>query len=244
MNAEEIAAAVLAGVEALLEKRLAPILGRLEGVEARAVPAAEDVSAQAVATILGGDGIKSLIDLQVAEYMAENPPEKGDKGDPGKDGLDGQKGADGLDGVGMAGAMIDRDGELLLTTTKGDVIRLGSVVGKDGLGFDDMGVETDGQGGVTLKFIRGAQSKEFALSFGVPVYRGYWRQNTQAKAGHVLTHKGNAWIAVKDTDTEPSREAKDTWQILAAKGSDGRDGRDGRDLGPAPAIKLEAARGS
>jgi hypothetical protein len=235
MNVDEIAAAVLAGAEQLFAKRVEPLLARIAELEAREYPKAEDVAAVAAQSLLAGDGIKSLVDLEVTAYMEANPPEKGEKGDPG------EKGLDGADGIGMAGAMIDREGELILTNTKGDALRLGKIVGKDGadgLGFDDMQAETDGEGNVTLKLVRGGIVKEFPLSFAVPVYKGYWRQGTKAAKGNVLTHKGNSWIALTDTQDEPTRENKAVWQILAAKGSDGRDGRDGRDLGAPGSVKL------
>lgn len=240
MNPDAIAAAVLAGVEPLIAKATAPLLARIAELEARQYPQAEEVAATAAQTLLGGDGLKALVDLQVAEYMAENPPEKGEKGE------DGQKGLDGKDGAGVADLLIDREGALVATFTDGRMKNLGPIVGKDGadgLGFDDMQAEADGEGNVTLKLVRGGIVKEFPLSFAVPVYKGYWRQGTKAAKGNVLTHKGNAWIALTDTQDEPTRENKAVWQILAAKGSDGRDGKDGRDLGPAPAVKLEVAGG-
>ncbi len=42
-------------------------------------------------------------------------------------------GVDGKDGVGIAGAIIDRDGNLVVTCTNGLTIPLGAVVGKDGI---------------------------------------------------------------------------------------------------------------
>jgi integrin beta 3 len=236
MNPDEIAAAVLGGVQKLIAKAVEPLQARIAELEGRAAPSAEDVAAEVARTLLGGDGIKSLIDLQLTEYMAENPPEKGEKGDPGEKGLDGK---DGADGVGLAGALIDRAGELVVTLTNGTQKSLGPVIGKDGadgLGFDDMDVIHDGEGAVTFKFGRAGVVKEFPVHFPVPTFKGYWRDGRKAQPGHVYTHKGNAWIAIKETDEQPTREAKDCWQILAAKGNDGRDGKD---LMPRPqTIKL------
>lgn len=240
MNVDAIAAAVLKGAEQLIAKAVEPLLDRIAELEAREYPQAEDVAAKAAQALLAGDGIKSLVDLEVNAYMAANPVPAGEKGEHGEKGLDGK------DGAGVADLLIDREGALVATFTDGRMKNLGPVVGKDGadgLGFDDMQAETDGEGNVTLKLVRGGIVKEFPLSFAVPVYKGYWRQGTKASKGNVLTHKGNAWIALTDTQDEPTRENKAVWQILAAKGTDGRDGRDGRDLGPAPAVKLEAAGG-
>lgn len=224
MNPDEIAAAVLGGVQKLIAKAVEPLQARIAELEGRSAPTAEEVAAESARILLAGDGIKSLIDLQVAEYMAENPPEKGEKGDPGEKGLDGK---DGADGIGLSGALIDRAGELVVTLSNGTQKNLGPVVGKDGLGFDDMDVIHDGEGSVTFKFGRAGVVKEFPVHFPVPTYKGYWREGkSAAKAGEVYTHKGNAWIALVPTSEVPMRENKDAWQILAAKGNDGRDGKD------------------
>lgn len=56
----------------------------------------------------------------------------GANGRDGIDGKDGQPGNDGRDGVGLAGAIMDRSGNLILTLTDGSTRDLGLVVGKDG----------------------------------------------------------------------------------------------------------------
>lgn len=116
----------------------------------------------------------------------------GKDGINGEKGIDGKDGRDGEDGVGLAGAVIDRDGELVVTTTKGAAIKLGCIVGRDGVdgvGFDDMSAESDADGGVILKFTRGSQVKEYPLHFAIPVYRGYYREGRKSKEGHLLTTK-------------------------------------------------------
>lgn len=50
-----------------------------------------------------------------------------------ENGKDGSTGSDGRDGIGLASAMIDRNGELIVTTTNGETKALGVVVGRDGL---------------------------------------------------------------------------------------------------------------
>ena len=56
----------------------------------------------------------------------------GADGQNGADGKDGLDGADGLDGVGIESAIINEQGELVLTLSNGQVINLGKVVGADG----------------------------------------------------------------------------------------------------------------
>jgi hypothetical protein len=70
----------------------------------------------------------------------EGPPgidgEPGEQGPPGKDGLQGERGpvgeqgVPGKDGVGLANALIDRNGELVVTLTDGTTKNLGSVVSR------------------------------------------------------------------------------------------------------------------
>lgn len=140
------------------------------------------------------------------------------------------------DGVGLADALIDRDGGLVLTLTDGTLKALGVVVGKDGepgaagtdgLGFDDLDVVDDGMGFV-LRFSRGDQVKEFRVAKPTlaDCYRGVWREGAH-KAGDAVTWGGSLWIAQRDTEAKP--ETDDSWRLAVKKG---RDGKDGRDLTP------------
>lgn len=299
MDVSVIAKTVVSEVKSMLAVEFEPIMKRLAALEAIEFPSAEQAASIVVKDLLESDGLDSLIDLRVTEYLVANPPAAGEKGVDGRDGVDGANGADGQngldgkdgadgkdgengrdgadgkdgidgkdgrdgidgkdglngekgldgkdgrdgeDGVGLAGAVIDRGGELIVTTTKGAAIKLGPVVGRDGehgLGFDDMSAEADGEGRVTLKFMRGSQVKEFPLNFEIPVYRGYWREGRKSEAGHMLTHEGSVWIAKRANCSKPCLENKEDWQLAVRKGRDGRDGSNGRDLGPAPAVKLQ-----
>lgn len=268
MDMSVIAKAVVSEVKFLLSAELDPVLKRLEALEKLEIPSAETAASIVVKDLLESENLDSLIDLRVTEYLTLNPPAQGEKGQDGADGKDGRDGRDGVDGkdgidgkdglqgdkglngkdgrdgddgIGLAGAVIDRDGELVVTTTKGAAIKLGPVIGRDGadgLGFDDMSAESDGEGRVTLKFMRGQQVKEFPLIFEIPVYRGYWREGRKCEAGHMLTHEGSVWIAKRANCSKPCVENKEDWQLAVRKGRDGRDGTNGRDLGPAPAVKL------
>jgi hypothetical protein len=148
---------------------------------------------------------------QVAKYVAAHPPK------------------DGADGVGLAGAMIDRTGSLLVTTTKGDAINLGRVVGqdgKDGLSFDTVTGAYDSERGFVLRLAAGERSTELVLPY--MVHRGFWREGMGVKLGQSITHDGALWIAKRDTAAKPCLEATQDWQLAARKGRDGRDGKDGR----------------
>lgn len=230
MDVEQIAEAVFRGVEARIGKALEPLLERLaalEAVEIPDVPTAADVAR----TLLAGDEIKTLVDLHVTEAVEQIETVKGDPGEPGRD------------GVGLAGALIDRDGNLVVTLANGEAKNLGPVVGKDG----ENGVNgKDGAGLTELVRTYDPEAHEIVERWGEKELRypaggirpgDYWREGTKAVAASVWTHAGVAWIAKRDTSDKPSRDSAD-WQIFANKGRDGTDGRNGRDLGPPEPVKL------
>lgn len=100
--------------------------------------------------------------------------------------------------------------------------------GVDGLGFDDMEVSSTEDGTVTLRFVRGEQVREHALSFPVFADRGVFKDGEQYKAGHGVTFGGSFWIAKKD-DPEGKPGVGEGWRLAVKKGRDGKDGRDGID---------------
>ena len=129
------------------------------------------------------------------------------------------------DGVGLAGAMIDRTGALVVTLSDGKMCPLGRVDGKDGdpgLGFDDMSIEQTGERQATLKFVRGEQVKTFALTVPAVIDRGVFKEGQAYTLGDAVTFGGSLWIAQKDTTDKP--DGPDTgWRLAVKKGRDGRD---------------------
>lgn len=206
---------------------------------------------EVVAELLTCPEINTLVDLHAAAAVEKHfeahpvkdgkPGEPGAKGDKGDRGEPGEKG---LDGIGQAGAMIDRDGCLIITTTKGEAKNLGTVVGKDGspgkdgADFSDCSIEYDGVRSIVIRSKTGA---EITKRLPIPMDAGYWRDGMSCEKGDIVTQQGNAWIALRDTKAKPCTENKEDWRLFARKGKDGVDGRPGRDLGPAPPVKLNAA---
>lgn len=248
---------------ALIKEATAPLLARIAALEARepqkgepgprgepgaAGADAEPIEIKAVvAELLASEELRALASLEAADAIAKHfeahPVRHGVDGNPGEPGPKGEsvKGDPGADGVGLAGAMIDREGHLVVTTTKGEAIKLGVVVGRDGApgrdGADlsDVEFEYDGHRTISVKARGGAVAKAYRLP--IPMDKGYWREGLAAEPGDILTHAGNAWIALKDTSAKPCIECAD-WRLFARKGRDGADGRAGRDLGPPPPVKL------
>jgi len=190
-------------------------------------PAAIDTAVRAAVAALpapqDGKDAPPVTDEQlathVAKHLAANPPKAG------------------ADGVGLAGAMIDRTGELVITTTKGEPIRLGAVVGKDGhdgLSFESASGEYIPERGFVLTLAAGDRSTEFVLPY--MVHRGFHRDGLGMKAGQSVTHDGALWIAKRDNASRPCLENADDWILAARKGRDGKDGKSFR--APAEPVKL------
>ena len=152
--------------------------------------------------------------------------EPGPRGEPGPMGPQGEKGAD---GVGMAGAVIDRDGNLVITLTNGETKMLGPVVGKDGapgrdgadgLGFEDMSFDFDDAGRPVATFSRGDVVKSVRLPCIID--RGVYKPDAAYLKGDAVSYGGSLWIAQKDAP-EGRPDGSPDWRLAVKKGRDGRD---------------------
>jgi hypothetical protein len=197
----------------------------------------------------------------VAKWLEANPPAKGDPGRDGLDGKDGrdgvdgrdgapgEKGQDGKDGVGLAGALIDRDGQLVVTLTDGTTRELGPVVGKDGApgekgrdGFDLRDFDTEiRDGGRTLlfKFEQDGHSETHELALNVMLYRGVYKEDRAGgyEPGDTVTFGGSLWHCNEPTAAKPGENEK-AWSLAAKRGRDGNNGKDGRAPEPPQPVKL------
>ena len=151
--------------------------------------------------------------------------------------------AAGKDGLGLAGAMIDRDGALQITLTNGETKSLGRVVGKDGtdgISFDAFELEYLPESHeMAVKATVGARTKELRYPAGGIRPAGYWRDGTKAKAAEAWVHDGSTWIAIRDTASKPESKGVD-WIIAARKGRDGETTVKTINAGPVTPIKLQA----
>lgn len=194
---------IVAVVRDYIERALAPMVARLADLEA------------AAAAI---DGKVDTLQTSKATTVPELVAAK-----------DGEPGQDGKDGVGLAGAFIDRDGELVLTLSNGVAIKLGRVIGKDGdpgkdgLSFDDFQFDVgyDGERVFTLKWSNGG--KEVVRRFGVPamIYRGVFKEGETYHLGDIVTWGGSLWHCRAETQEKPLDNAG-AWQLAAKRGRDGR----------------------
>jgi hypothetical protein len=161
------------------------------------------------------------------------------------------------DGIGLAGAVISREGELVMTMTDGSIRALGPVVGRDvdmaqverqvaeamakipppkdgrdGLGLTDLNVVQDGRR-IILEFANGETVRKFELTYPVPLYRGVYQDGRSYEHGDQVSYGGSVWIATADTAEKPG-EGATAWVLANKRGRDGRDGKDGKpgDRGP------------
>jgi hypothetical protein len=196
--------------------------------------------------------LPKMVAEAVAEHLKQNPPAAGKDGLPGKDGAPGlpgergepgQRGEKGADGVGLAGAVIDRDGNLAITLTNGEVKALGQVVGRDGIGLEEFEMEFDESAHeVVMRASCAGRRKELRYPAGGIRPGGYWREGTLAKAGEVYTHDGSSYCAKSDTHEKPDAKSP-SWFLMVRKGRDGERGQKGADATPPQPIKLGAVGG-
>lgn len=220
--------------------------------------------------------LDAMVQRHVESFLKANPPAAGKDGQDGTNGVDGQSvtpeqlqpmvaelvtkavadipkptnGQDGKDGIGVAGALIDKDGALVLTLSNGQVKELGPVVGtkgepgrdgkdgtdgRDGLGFEDLTFDHDEEGRLIAKFVRGEVVK--AAQIPCTVDRGIWDPSKSYLKGDGVTLGGSYWIAQKDSANRRPGTAPE-WRLSVKKGADGKqgpagtkgqDGRNGKD---------------
>lgn len=154
------------------------------------------------------------------EWLKENPPSDGKDGVNGVDG----KSLTAEDAEAVLARYIDswaldfeRRAQGILERS---VDRLPKPAdGKDGLGFDDLSMQFDGERGFSVKFVRGDQIKAFDFSLPVPIYRGVFKDGAYSKFDTV-TWGGSVWIAQKDTENRPG--GNEDWQLMVKQGGEGK----------------------
>jgi len=219
-----------------------PLLARIDALEKRQLVLPEkgepgERGLQGEPGQVDMEAVKALVSAAVADLP---PPERGEKGAPGNDGLSGESGSDGLpgadgkDGVGLADALKDEDGNLVLVMTDGRTKNLGPVNGRDGepgkdgadgLGFEHMTVEQVNERTIAFMFKRGEQEAEVNVTLPVLIGRGVWTANQDYERGDVVTWGGTAWEAVEPVKATKPDMSSGGWRILAKRGRDGKDAK-------------------
>ena len=220
--------AELAGI---VKAAVAPVVARLELIEKRIndLPLPKDTEPEQVAALVR-DQIKADLDAVRDEVNAlalgksvtaeDLTPIVADEVQKAVAAIPAAK-----DGVGLAGALIDRDGQLVVTLTNGDTKALGAVVGgkgADGLGFDDLTVEYDGERSFSLVFAKGEEERAFSFDLPMMIDRGVFVDGKQYATGDTVTFGGSIWVAQK-SQPEGKPGLSEDWRLAVKKGRNAKE---------------------
>jgi integrin beta 3 len=201
-------AGVMAGiVKEHVERATAPLLQRIADMEAT---------------------MADEITKRVQEAIAAIPlPKDGKDGMDGKDGEagpEGKPGRDGQDGVGVTGALIDKDGNLVLTLGDGRSVDLGRVHGKDGMDgatftLDDFDIEQTDERSFKFAFTKGEFKHSFEFEIPFPLYKGVFQAGQQYARGDTVTWGGSLWHC---DDADHGKPGEKGWTLCVKKGRDAK----------------------
>jgi hypothetical protein len=242
---------------ALIREATAPLLRRIEELEARKPIPAEPVSDEAIVAAVAkhladnppasgkdADPVSTeAIASAVAKHLSENPPAPGRDADPVTDAriagevwryMGENPPANGKDAIpptadDVAACFERRFSEFLLSGERRIFDMADKAIdrmprakdGLDGIGWDDMTVEYDGERTVTLVFEKGDEQRTYPLVLPIVLDKGFWQEGTEAAHNDGFTFGGSYWIAQKATDTKPEIGNPD-WRLAVRKGRDGK----------------------
>jgi hypothetical protein len=206
-------------------KAIKPLVERLEALEAKGDQHVQGEKGEAGAQGPPGEA------GQPGQPGAEGQP--GAPGPQGEMGLKGDAGDRGRDGIGIAGAAITREGELMVTLTDGTVLMPGKVDGRDGLSLEDMTLEHDGDRTTTFVFARGDVRREYRVVWPIVIYRGVFETGRAYVRGDTVTHLGSMYHCNTPTEAHPNTGSPD-WTLAVKHGRDGRNGRHAAPLDKTP----------
>lgn len=93
--------------------------------------------------------------------------------------------------------------------------------GKDGLGFDDLSMDYDGERTFSFTFRRGEEVKKYDFMMPVMLDRGVFKDGSGYVKGDGVSYAGSFWIAQKETTSKPGTDP--TWRLAVKKGRDAKD---------------------
>lgn len=102
-----------------------------------------------------------------------------------------------------------------------ELARMPGPPGADGMGFDDMHMEYDGER--TFSFVFRKDGKENRYDFAAPLVldRGVFKEGQPYVKGDGVSFGGCFWIAQKETNAKPGTDP--TWRLAVKKGRDAKD---------------------
>lgn len=236
VDVQKLAEDVFASVKGYVASALSPLADRVKALEGRVPEKGEkgDVGEQ------GQDGAPGERGLPGEKGLDGERGEKGDPGDKGDPGADGKDGRDGVDGKSftqeevqaLIGAVVESEqakwaldferraqGVLERAVERIPKPRDG-IDGKDGMGFDALQLDYDGERQFTFSFAQGDKEKSFSFAVPLLLDRGVFKEGAEYERGDVVTWGGSMWIAQTFTKNKPG---DDGWRLAVKKGRDGKD---------------------
>lgn len=245
------------GLHDYIGRALQPFGVRLKALEERAsLPGPRGEKGEPGAN--GRDGVDGKDGRDGEPGPKGEPGERGLQGEPGRDGAPGKDGRDGVDGKGVT----PEDLRLMLADEAQRMVESAQAKwalewerhatgmlqravenmpkpkdGRDAFELADLDVQHDGDGGVTLRFVRGDERKEFQLR--LPRFKdcGIFKAGTDYRAGDGVTWAGSFFIAQKDSPSGKPEESPD-WRLAVKRGRDGKDGTPPEEKGPPAPVRL------
>jgi hypothetical protein len=199
----------------------------------------------------GKDGASVTVDdvLPLVSSAVESALASWPKPQDGKDGANGENGKDGIDGKSFtaedAEPIIQRAIErhvdawaLSFERRASDVLQRAidrmpapkdgkdGENGKDGIGFDDVRVDYDGERGFSIVFEKDGREIRHDVRVPAVIDRGVYKSDAAYEKGDGVTHQGSYWIAQSESPAS-APGMSDGWRLAVKKGRDGRHGKDG-----------------
>lgn len=238
LDLKAMADGVISAVKGYVDKASHALSARIDAIEKQPMPKDGkdgDPGKDGADGIQGEAGAKGDPGMAGDKGDRGEKGEKGDKGDAGDRGMDGKsvtlEEAKGLLDTMQASWALDferRAQDLLQKAVDRIPGPKDGKDGTDGLGFDDLQAQFDGERTVTLKFQRGEQTKAFDMVLPIVLDRGVFRDGSEYEKGDSVTWAGSSWIAQQKTLAKPDT-ANSGWRLAVKRGRDGKDGRDGID---------------
>lgn len=236
--------ASLAERVALLEAREVPEVTTTASLTEEQVGSLIAEAIKALPEIPDAEELRRIADEAATEAVKALPaPEKGDPGEVDMDAVKTlveqaaktavealPKPQDGKDGLGLANALIDRDGCLVVTFSDGSDKNLGRVIGKDGedgkdghtFTLDDFDIIPLDERTIKMGFTHGEVMHSFELAMPALIYRGVFKEGETYAKGDMVTWAGSIWHCDNDTSGKPDGE---DWTLAVKRGRDGKDAK-------------------
>lgn len=201
LDAKALADATADIVTRHIAQATAPLLKRVEELEARPVPVDGKDGRDGTDGVNGKDGAGIVDVMRNHEGVLVFTLSDGRIKEVGN--VNGKDGRDGVDG---------KDGEA-------------GAPGKDGFSLSDFdaNVSDDGRT-ILLSFEQESERFEVEMKFPVPIYRGVFKEGEEYEAGDMATWGGSLWHCDEKTTDKPD---VGPWRLCVKKGRDGKDAKHG-----------------